>query len=133
MGVTAQDIVDAARSLKGVRYRFQCASATLGVDCLGLLKVTAQKCGLEYDTPTDYHAINREGWVLELLRAALVESGPGDGKVVVMPITKHVVHLGISTDQGVVEACDAHRNGKVVERVDPHVISHHFEFPGVEY
>lgn len=69
--ITGQDVVDAAREMKGTPFHHQGRSPGLGIDCIGLLVAVAKSLGIEHQDSTQY---GRDPSPAEL-RAGLENSG----------------------------------------------------------
>jgi cell wall-associated NlpC family hydrolase len=113
-----QDIIDFARSLVGTRFKHQGRLPGAGLDCIGVVAVTAQHFGLTYHDMTGYS--NRPDGVT-LLREfdkALVRIGPADvqcGDVLTFwcEAPGKVQHAAIATDRGMIHSTVEYR--RVVE------------------
>lgn len=118
---TRADIVKAARSYLGVRFRHQ-GRNRLGVDCAGLVVLTFADCGIPVRDEFGYGKYPDTAH----LRATLAEQltpavGMQAGDVVLMRFDRDAQHLGIVTDHpnglGIIHAYAGAR--KVVEhRID---------------
>ena len=109
-------IVEYARELSGVKVQHQ-GRTLYGVDCIGLVVLTAKKMGFEVEDCTDYSAIPDGVSLVEQLERKLVKievSNRLPGDVAVFAMTKKSPqHLGIFTDIGVIHTYSY--VGKVVE------------------
>lgn len=126
---TAHDIIQAARSFRGVRFHHQGRTREAGLDCLGLLVVVATACGLEIEGKTaDAHdrtdyghnpdtTLLRQMLERYLVRVDVEVMQPAD--VGLFLIEGRPQHLGIITDYpvdgelGLIHAYAPHR--KVIE------------------
>lgn len=118
MMATRQDIVNAARSYLGVRWRHQGRSRE-GVDCIGLVIRVAHDLGLSaYDTVAysripDGHYLQDE--LEHNMQRVLGPAAIGD--VLLMRFAREPQHVGIVSSIGIIHSYGAIR--KVVEhRID---------------
>lgn len=110
-------IAAAAQGLVGIRFRPQ-GRGLEGLDCLGVVLLAAEAGGIRVEIPPQsLRGQTMQGVVGHLRQAGGVElvvsmAGPGD-ILIAIPATRQV-HLGIRTNEGVIEACARIR--RVVER-----------------
>lgn len=117
--LTREQIVAAARSYIGVRYRHQ-GRNRLGVDCIGLVVLVGRSCGIEVRDVGGY-ARRGDGDVLvsqlesQCLRLARGAQQAGD--ILLLDFGSGPQHIAIMTDAGMVHAYAGAR--RVVEhRID---------------
>lgn len=113
---TRADVVSAARSCLGVRFRHQGRLPEHGLDCAGLVLHVCRQLGVPVEDQQNYsHCPDHRllTWVLHqhLIPISLHDVQPGD--VLRFLSGRDPVHLGIATDIGVIHAAALHR--KVVE------------------
>ncbi len=134
-----QEIIDFARTLLGVPFHHQGRHARLGVDCVGLLVLTAQHFGL---TMHDLKGYSRQpdGVTLErelsscLEATTMAEAQPGDVVTFWMRSRDRIQHAAILTDRGMVHTW------AIARRVVEHGINfewqsqmaHFYRFPGLD-
>jgi cell wall-associated NlpC family hydrolase len=111
---TNLDIIEAARTWKGVRWRHQ-GRNRLGVDCIGLLRVVADQLGLIPGVDFDGYGRMPDGRLRPELDKLLVRRvGPYQlGDVLLMRFEKEPQHVAIVTDKGIIHSAAQAR--KVVE------------------
>lgn len=117
---SAQDFVEAARSYMDVRWHHLGRSRE-GVDCIGLLLLAAQDCGLEHDaTPGDYKRGTKGFDMFDVLTRVgdpVSLADTRDGDLLVFSDGYFPGHMGIrSTRYGLPYVVHAHlKRRKVVE------------------
>lgn len=101
MTVTRQDIVAQARELLEVKWAHQGRSVD-GVDCVGLVTMTAKKLGLSTFDLTDYARVPEGIELLKVLRSQMPEIHPARrfqlGDVCVFHFIGMPTHVGIVGD-----------------------------------
>jgi cell wall-associated NlpC family hydrolase len=99
-------IWQAARALVGVPFRPQGRNADVGVDCIGLVVLTAEAVGLTLPDVRDYHLSDHPARLWAGLRAAgfqpVTEPQPGD--LVLLRIASAARHLAIASPIGLIHA-----------------------------
>jgi cell wall-associated NlpC family hydrolase len=104
---TRKQIIDTARTYLGTKFKHQGRLRGVGVDCVGVPVCVARELGLQVQDLQEYPRYP-DG---ELLRAALEVSLdpialdavlPGD--IIVFKISKHLCHVGLRTDYGILHA-----------------------------
>ncbi len=100
-----------------------------GVDCVGLLLVTAWALRLSDYNITGYGLFPRAEWMQEefdRMMPRVEEAQPGD--VVLMRLARRLLHVGIRTEHGVIHAWGGRR---VVEVRMPWPVAVAYSVPGV--
>lgn len=97
--VTGADVVAAARSFVGVRYRHQGRSRDHGVDCIGLPACVRAELGLVTQDVTDYQRQATDESMLEWCRQYMVSVTrdalqPGDVLVMAFGPDRHMAIVG---------------------------------------
>lgn len=117
-----QQLVQAARSFQGVKFRHRGRNPMVGLDCAGLIIVSLKKIGLD---PIDLKAYGREphnDGLRQVVEAnlgrpiSITQAAPGD--VVLLRFDIHPHHLGVLGDYalGGLSLIHAYAEaGKVVE------------------
>lgn len=104
-----------ARSMLGTPFLHQGRMPGIGLDCIGLILVTARRLGL---ADFDFDVYPRQPSGDRLVRAAraagLVETArPAPGDVLCLRFERDPQHLGFRTERGILHASE--RAGGVVE------------------
>lgn len=111
--VTRQQVIVAARSYLGVRWKHQ-GRSRLGIDCLGLLIAVASDLGLSAHDSTDYPRIPDGFRLMRELNTHLRPVSECDvGDVLLMRFNTNPQHVAIKTDVGIIHSYANAR--KVVE------------------
>lgn len=102
--IERKDIVQAARKYLGVRYLHQGRSPA-GLDCLGLLVLTAKDLNYKSEDSVDYAKIP-DGKILRagIERNLEKSSGLQLGNVLLMKFESNPQHLAILTDIGIIHS-----------------------------
>lgn len=139
---TRQQIVNEARSWKGVRWKHQ-GRSRMGVDCAGVVAKVAHDLAISMYDCVNYPRRSQGNEFLNHFREHLVEKSPVNhepkpGDVAVFAEPKFPCHSGVITEKaGKLYVVHAHVNRRMVveEPLDPHWRSKLvtlFEYPGTE-
>ncbi|MAU40304.1 MAG: hypothetical protein CMF31_01660 [Kordiimonas sp.] len=103
-----QQIIVAARQLCGTPFCHQGRHAALGLDCIGVIALTAEAIGLSVKVPEDYGRLPTSGRLLREMKSAGMiprnASAARMGDVVLMRFAQDPQHLGLLTDRGILHA-----------------------------
>ena len=134
MKLTAQTIITAATAYIGTRWHHQ-GRSTAGMDCLGLVVLTARDCGIEvadqfgYARQPDGHLLRAE---LEKQLERIAEPEPG--AVLLMRFEQNPQHVALMADGGDIIHAYATARKVVRHRLDDlwaRRIVAVYRFPGV--
>jgi cell wall-associated NlpC family hydrolase len=122
---TKQEFVDKAREFIGIPFRHQ-GRTIHGVDCAGLLYLTAKELGVSTRDETDYGRLPDPKRMLRLLsenmdRIPIEEAVPGD--VYWMRFGVDPQHLALVTDKGIIHSYSEVRKGSETGRVVEHTLN----------
>lgn len=118
---TRADIVTEARRWLGTPFHHQGRQRGVGVDCAGLVVMTARSFGLEsgYKDPLNYAPEPHDGLMRQVLDAHMDRIEPGQRRladVVWLAFARDPHHLGILTEDGMIlHAWNHGPNPRVVE------------------
>lgn len=129
--IPGQRVVDVARGFLGTPFVHQGRLGGVGLDCVGLLQVVAQGCGIVHQDFTTYPRRPRDGELERRISAHCtrvdnrggpylipyqVFGDPGDFLLFWMnPATKEAHHVGIRTDVGMLHTHGLQGVKRVVE------------------
>lgn len=119
--ITAQALIDSARTLKGIPWRHQ-GRSKFGVDCIGLVVLAAQGAGLDFATFLSIRDDRNYKRDPDPKLLALVEQccspapAPIPGCLIVLqfPADRHPRHFALYTAEGNIIHAES-RHGNVVE------------------
>lgn len=128
--ISRSQFICAARRWIGVPWVHQ-GRNRLGVDCVGLLFVTCWSVGLlKGDDVRGYGIAPDPDWMREQCDRLLVRAdAPQIGDVILMHLTKRLLHAGIRTDHGVLHSWGGRRVCEV--RMGSWRIAAAYTVPGV--
>lgn len=126
MSVTAETVIDAARTWIGTPYRHQASIKGLGCDCIGFLAEVAVQAGLitpqlRAEFPTDYSRQPSAGELRRLTSRHLClvpfdQRTPGD--IVLMRFAEEPQHLGMLTARDPDYVIHCAEKGVIEHRID---------------
>lgn len=127
--VTRQQFIAAARRWIGVPWVHQGRNRH-GVDCVGLILVTCWSLGLlDGYNAKGYGVAPDPDWMRAECNRILIPAVPKTGDVILMHLTKRLLHVGIKTDHGVLHSWGGRRVCEV--RMGPWRVAAGYSVPGV--
>lgn len=103
----SSEVVAIARELVGLPFKHQGRSLETGIDCMGVLVLTAVGLGLAPEDSTAYsRRLGFDHALALLVRAGVTREvdGPGEGRIVVFHMPGNLLHGGILTRGGMIHA-----------------------------
>lgn len=114
--IRADDLIAAARSMKGTPWVHQARQPGVGLDCIGLIVCALRACGANPPDRTDYSR-TPHGILVPLLAGHCGDPVAWTpGRLVLYRIVDEPQHLALITDRGIIHT--SLETGRVVEHAE---------------
>lgn len=136
--ISRKDLICAAREEVGTKFVHQGRKSKQGIDCIGLLVISVQKCGGKIKDVCNYRRNPDGKTLLENLRDQLIEINIDDaidGDILVFwerEKTKRPQHIAIKSDKGIIHAIARKdvKEGPLTEERKKRIVAA-FSIPGI--